>query len=269
MMEILNSMGGARATRPEYLDRPTIKVAPRGIVGERGGNQSKHTGKKARVESSISLPMIPKTNQRVRQAHSTTSDVMMSSRSEPKAHRTKPLNKRKSHGSLSQRSHSPDQRALDKQLLNTMMSKSQNDVSKLVSDSVDSMASLQRHAWTKPPAVDVNEPINADTHRDAVAAATKTASEDAKKQQQKRDVSRSDDQLPSIVDMTAEQNVRILPEAEGKVEKMKYIDLFHQLILWKKTGFLLDNLSFTQDLCDGLVEAGLFNADMMSDVMVG
>ena len=85
----------------------------------------------------------------------------------------------------------------------------------------------------------------------------------------KRDAAKRDtDALPSIVDLTSEENIRVQPEVERKVEKMKFIDLFHQLVLWKKTSFLLDNLSFTQDLCDGLVEAGLFNADMMSDIMV-
>ena len=49
---------------------------------------------------------------------------------------------------------------------------------------------------------------------------------------------------------------------------MKYIDLRHQLVLWKKTDFMLDNIAFTGDFCDALVTEGLFNVDMMGEVMV-
>ena len=245
------------------------KVVPRGIVGERGGNNTRYLGKKSRVESSVSLPMI-KQNRRLRQTQST--DVM-TSRSESKVPRTKPLTKRQSHGSFSHRSSSPDQRRIDKQLLEAVMSKSQNDVSKLVSDSLDSMASLQHtDAWTKPTRRDFTDAaaaVSDDVAESAVKALPDTKQlytqhDAAKRDTMKRDV----DALPSIVDLTSAENIRAQPEVERKVEKMKFIDLFHQLVLWKKTSFLLDNLSFTQDLCDGLVEAGLFNADMMSDIMV-
>ena len=49
---------------------------------------------------------------------------------------------------------------------------------------------------------------------------------------------------------------------------MKYIDLRHQLVLWKKSEFMLDNIAFTSDFCEALVNEGLFNVDMMGEVMV-
>ena len=77
--------------------------------------------------------------------------------------------------------------------------------------------------------------------------------------------------LPSIITMTTES---FLPkEGVGEEEKGgrvngKFMDLFQQLILWKKTTFLLDNICFTQEMCDGLVENDLFDAEMMTEIMV-
>lgn len=277
MMEILNSMGGSRATKPQHSDRPMIKVVPtRGVVGERGGIQARS---RIKTQSSVESMSLPQLSNSQRHRHRSDASAPLTSRSDHKQTTRrpgKPLNKNKSVGSMSFRSQSPDQRALDKQLLDSMMSSSQNDVSRLAAAQEEEEDDDVRtpHAWAKTAGT--TRLFDDRLATESVTSYDKTQSEPTprrvpfdKTKTHHSSQHSADEAMPSIADMTSQRNIRVGEESGGGgTERMKYIDLFHQLILWKKTGFLLDNISFTQDMCEGLVEAGLFNSDMMSDIMV-
>ncbi len=44
--------------------------------------------------------------------------------------------------------------------------------------------------------------------------------------------------------------------------------LKEQLVIWKRSGWLLDNIVLTPKLCDSLVEQDIFTAAMMAEVQV-
>ena len=245
-MEILNSMGGARGLNaPSTLpERPVIKIERgRAPVGERGGVKQR----KAKVKDKQQLTSRPQQQQQ-QQEHVLTqrndssfslplinqkrtrfvSSDAKSLTSRPTDPRERRLNKNPSLNNLSHRSGSPKSLVTSQRY--AKLSRSHNDVS------LDEAVTSRSHeAWATG------------------------------------DVTESTVTLPSIITMTSES---IVPRAGARGEENggggsgKYMDLFQQLVLWKKTQFLLDNLCFTQDLCDALVENDLFDAEMMNEIMV-
>jgi len=46
------------------------------------------------------------------------------------------------------------------------------------------------------------------------------------------------------------------------------MDLKEQLVIWKRSAYLLEHISLTPQLCSRLVDYQLFTPDMMADVQV-
>ena len=46
------------------------------------------------------------------------------------------------------------------------------------------------------------------------------------------------------------------------------MDLKEQLVIWKRAGYLLDNIALTPKLSEQLVDQGIFTLEMMRNIMV-
>ena len=46
------------------------------------------------------------------------------------------------------------------------------------------------------------------------------------------------------------------------------MDLKEQLVIWKRAGYLLDNIALTPKLSAQLVDEGIFTMEMMKKIMV-
>ncbi len=46
------------------------------------------------------------------------------------------------------------------------------------------------------------------------------------------------------------------------------MDLKEQLVIWKRSGYLLDHLTLNQPLQEKLVDMGVFTSSMMTKIMV-
>lgn len=82
-----------------------------------------------------------------------------------------------------------------------------------------------------------------------------------------------DDIAGNLTTLDISPIVKIFPNIFGdaftfQLSGQVAMDLKEQLVVWKKSSYLLDHVTLSPRLCEGLVDEGLFNADMMNEVYV-